>query len=161
MMVKLKNSVRKHWLIKIPSEELSVYELGIATNNGAESYHLKLKSRIRNSHPRIWTFMPIRINEIILDVDNDIGRIQSGREICRARKLTSVRTEERRAYLKQKLSIGEFTPWQYLQAISNTIGPIPIQNIHISDSEDSGDDSVEQNTNNPAHLCVVCLSPEQ
>ena len=35
----------------------------------------------------------------------------------------------------------------------NTIGAIPIQNTHISDSEDSGDDNVEQNTNSPAHSC--------
>ena len=41
------------------------------------------------------------INEIILDVDNDIGRIRSGREISRARKTTSIRNEEHRALLKQ------------------------------------------------------------
>ena len=39
-----------------------------------------------------------------------MSKLNAKREICRARKLTSVRTEERRAYLKQKLSIEEFTP---------------------------------------------------
>ena len=69
------------------------------------------------------------INEIILDVDKYIGRIRSGREICRARKLTIVRTEEPRAYLKQKLNVGKLTRWRYFQAISNTIGAIPIQTL--------------------------------
>ena len=158
LLTKLKNYVRKHWLIQTPSEELSIYELNITTNNGAESYHSKLKSRIRTSHPRIWTFMSY-INEVILDVDNDIGRIRSEREISRSRKTTSVRNEEQRAFLKHKLSLGEFTPWEFLQAISHTIGTIPILHIQISDSEDSGDDTEEQNTNTSERLCVVCLSP--
>ena len=54
---KLKKYFRKRWLNQIPHEELSVYEINITTNNGAESYHSKLKSRIRCNHPRIWTFM--------------------------------------------------------------------------------------------------------
>ena len=44
---KLKKYFRKRWLNQIPHEELSVYEINITTNNGAESYHSKLKSRIR------------------------------------------------------------------------------------------------------------------
>ena len=97
------------------------------------------------------------INEIIIDVDNDIGRIRSGREISRARKTTSIRDEEHRALLKQKLSVGELTPWQFLQSISHTVGCI--STIHHSQLSDSEDDSGEQNTNTPEHLCVVCLSP--
>ena len=155
-LTKLKNYVRKHRLIKKTSEELSVYNLNIATNNGAESYHSKLKARIKTRHPRIWTFMSY-INEIILDVDNDIGRIRSGREISRARKTTSIRNQEHRALLKQKLCVGEFTPWQFLQSISHTVGCMStIQHTQLSDSED---DPGEQNTNTPEHLCVVCLSP--
>ena len=92
-----------------------------------------------------------------LDVDNDIGRIRSGREISRARKTTSIRNEEHRALLKQKLSVGELTPWQFLQSSSHTVGCMPT--IHHSQLSDSEDDSGEQNTNTPEHLCVVCLSP--
>lgn len=157
-LTKLKKYVKKHWLIQTPPEELSIYELNIATNNGAESYHSKLKARIRTSHPRIWTFMSY-INEIILDVDNDIGRFRSGKEITRTRKTTSVRNEEQRASLKHKLSVGEFTPWQFLQAISHTIGSVQIQHSEISEPEDSEDDHEEQYANNPDHLCVVCLLP--
>ena len=103
---------RKHWLIKKTSEELSVYNLNIATNNGAESYHSKLKARIKTRHPRIWTFMSY-INEIILDVDNDIGRIRSGREISRARKqqVLEIKNIERslnRNFVLESLPHGSF-----------------------------------------------------
>lgn len=66
-------------------QELSVYKLNIANNNGAECYDSKLKARIKISHPRICTFISY-INKIILDLDNDIGRLRVGREISRARK---------------------------------------------------------------------------
>ena len=138
-LTKLKNYVRKHWLVKKTSEQLSVYNLNIATNNGAKSYHSKLKARIKTRHPRIWTLMSY-INEIIIDVDNDIGRIRIGREISRARKITSIRNEGHRALLKQKLSVGELTPWQFLQSISHTVGCMStIQHTQLSDSKDSDD----------------------
>ena len=66
--------------------EPSVYNLDISTNNAAESYHSKLKSLARTCHPRVWTFMA-RLNQIIQDTDNDIGRLQLGLEISRPRKM--------------------------------------------------------------------------
>ena len=47
---------KKYWLTHISPEELSIFEVSISSNNGAESYHAKLKARIRSSCPRIWTF---------------------------------------------------------------------------------------------------------
>ena len=44
---KLKKYFKKRWLIQISPEELSIHEINFATNNGAESYHSKLKSRMR------------------------------------------------------------------------------------------------------------------
>ena len=85
-------------------------------------------------------------SRIILDMDNEIGRIRSGREVCRSRKTQSERNEGQRDFLKQKVSNGEITPWEFLQAISHTIGTISIQPIHHSDSEDSGDDIDEPST---------------
>lgn len=55
------------------------------SNNSKERYHAKLKAIIKTSHPRIWTFITI-LNEIIQDIDNDIGRLRQGREITHARK---------------------------------------------------------------------------
>ena len=57
MVGKLKKYIKKYWLTHISPEELSIFELSISTNNGAESYHSKLKARIRTSHPRIWSFL--------------------------------------------------------------------------------------------------------
>ena len=82
---KLKKYFKKRWLSQIEPGELSVYNLNIATNNAAESYHSKIKSIIRTCHPRIWTFIAT-LNDIIQDTDNDIGRLQRGLEISRPRK---------------------------------------------------------------------------
>ena len=120
---KLRSYCKKRWLNRICPEELSIYDITIATNNGAESCHSKLKSIIRTSHPRIWTFMAT-LNEIIQDTDNDIGRLRMDREISRPRKKQDIKNSERRSICKQKLSDGDYTPWQYLKAISHTIGSI-------------------------------------
>ena len=55
----------KHWIRQITPAELTINEINFATNNAAESYHSKLKSIIRNTHPRIWTFMA-SLNNIIM-----------------------------------------------------------------------------------------------
>ena len=104
-LTKLKNYVMKNWFTQIPPEKLSIYELNIATNNGAENYRTKLKAKIR-------TFMSY-ISEIILDVDKDNGRLRIGREISLARRRMTVKNAVQRAIFIQKLSVGEFTPWQF------------------------------------------------
>ena len=60
---KLKDYCKKRWINQITPDELYIYEIKIATNNGAESYHSKLKSIIRTNNRRIWTFMET-LNEI-------------------------------------------------------------------------------------------------
>ena len=82
---KLKKYFKKRWLGYINSEELSIFEAHCSTNNGAESYHSKLKRRVKCGHPRIWNFMTI-LNEIIMDTDNEIGRLCSGNDISRTIK---------------------------------------------------------------------------
>ena len=77
---KLLRYYKKQWLSRIASEELSIFELNISTNNASESYHSRLNSMIKNSHPRIWTFMST-LNEVIKDTDNDIDRLSRGKEI--------------------------------------------------------------------------------
>ena len=66
MVGKLKKYIKKYWLTHISPEELSIFELSISTNNGAERYHSKLKARTRTSHPRIWSFLS-QLNDIIID----------------------------------------------------------------------------------------------
>ena len=82
---KLKKYFRKRWIGHICPEELSIFDAPVSTNNGAESFHSKLKRRVKCGHPRVWNFMNI-LNEIIIDTDNEIGRLCSGKEISRTRK---------------------------------------------------------------------------
>ena len=49
----LKRYLSKSWLKNTPSCELSVYTSPVNTNNGAESYHKKIKAYIKTPHPRI------------------------------------------------------------------------------------------------------------
>ena len=72
-------------LSQISPEELSIYDLNIASNNAGESYRFKLRSIFKTYHQRIWTFMSI-LNEIIADMYYDIGRL----EISRPRKKKDV-----------------------------------------------------------------------
>ena len=64
---------------QISSEELSISELYIATNNAVEIYRSKIKSMIKTSHPRIWTFLGT-LNQVIQDTDNEMGRLRLGNE---------------------------------------------------------------------------------
>ena len=89
---KLKEYFNRRWIGQVTPQELSIYELTIATNNAAESYS-KLKSIVKTCHPRIWTFLE-PISHIIEDTDNDIGRLREGREISRPRKKKDLKHEE-------------------------------------------------------------------
>ena len=63
---KLAKCFKRLWLNRISSEELSIFDLDIATNNAAESYHSKLKTIIKTVHPNIWKFLDL-LNQIIQD----------------------------------------------------------------------------------------------
>ena len=77
------------------AEELSINHLNISTNNAAESYHSKLRSILKTHRPRIWTFMTA-VNNIMEAVDNDMGRLCLGKEICRSKQKVYVKIEEQR-----------------------------------------------------------------
>ena len=79
------NYYKKQWLTKISPEKLSIFNLENVTNNAAESYHGKLKTIVKSNHPRIWNFMTA-INDIIADYDNEMARLQQGREITGSSK---------------------------------------------------------------------------
>ena len=78
-------------------------------------------------------------------MDNDIGRLCQGREISRPPKKKNLMNFERRCTLKQNLSNGDYNPWQFLEAISHTIGNSYSHNTQISsDSEFSYDESADE-----------------
>ena len=96
------------------------------------------------------------LNQVIQDTDNDIGRLQLGLEISRPRKKKNVQNFERRRIIRQKLSDGEYNPWEYLKAISHTIGRINTNANGLSDDSEYSDDEVTS-TPGEENKCVVCL----
>ena len=121
---KLLKYFKKRWLNQIDSEELSTYNSDVTTNNGAESYHAKLKAIIKTAHPRIWTFVSI-LNHIIEDTNNELGRLQRGKVITRPRKRINILKEERRKFYKEMLQSSVYTPLQYLHSMAHTVGSFP------------------------------------
>ena len=73
---------KKQRLTRISPEELSIFHATRGTNNGAESYHRQLKSRIKCGHPRIWNFLK-ELDDLIADTDNEFARLRQGRETTR------------------------------------------------------------------------------
>ena len=50
MVEKLKKYIKKYWLTQISRDNLSIFELCISTDNGAEINHSKHRARIRSAH---------------------------------------------------------------------------------------------------------------
>ena len=95
------------------------------------------------------------LNNILRDIDNDIGSLR--REISRPRKKGDIRNDIQRSMCKERLRDGAYTPWEFIQAISHTIGHI---NGNITDDTLSSSDSEDENEENilSRNSCVVCLS---
>ena len=54
--MKLENVIKyfkRRWIRQITPEELAIYVVKLKTNNGAESYHSKIKSIVKIPHQRI------------------------------------------------------------------------------------------------------------
>ena len=79
------------------------------------------KGKNKTPHPRIRNFLTT-LNNIIEDTDNEIGRLRLGQSISRPRKSKHVLKDQQREVIKERFRTGELTPWQYLNAMSNTIG---------------------------------------
>ena len=90
----------------------------MATNNGAENYHGRLKSLIKCSKPRIWNFLDT-LNEIILDTNNEIARLKEGLRITRERKKKNVQNDQRRQKYNGYLVEGKYTAWNTKCSISS------------------------------------------
>ena len=99
------------------------------------------------------------LNEIISDTDNEIERVSLGMEISRPRKRKNVINDERRVVCKHKLSTGIYTPMEYLQAISDTIGKMNAVSTEYFDISEDSEVEEELSPNNEVNKCVVCLNP--
>ena len=99
------------------------------------------------------------LNEIIMDTDNEIGRLCSGNDISwtgkRINHLNLI--AKHRAECKLKLTEGSYTPREYLNAITHTIGKVNAVNTEYSDESDKSveEESIETTNQNN---CVICLT---
>ncbi|KAI6659877.1 hypothetical protein LOD99_14217 [Oopsacas minuta] len=153
----LRKYFKKKWITQINPEELSIYEAEITANNAAESYHARLKSIIKTPHPRVWKFLKI-LKNMIEDIDNEMGRLRLGHSISRSRKSKHVLKDQRHEVIKEKFRIGELTPWQYVNAMSNTIGGTSTE-IEFSDTDESDTSNSESENPEVENICVICLIP--
>ena len=87
--------------------------------------------------------------------DNDICRIRQGKEISRTRKPTYVHIDEERITFKERFRNGEYTPWQFLQAMSNTIGCKKFMQIALNDSEDNEEELEDDAINMGGSNCTI------
>ena len=98
------------------------------------------------------------LNKIIQDVDNDVGRLCQGREISWPQKKKNLMNFERRRTFKQRLSDGDYDPWQFLEEISHTIrSSYSHSTLTSSDSEFSDCESLTEEGHAEENKCIVCL----
>jgi len=115
---RFKSYIQRQWMQKIRPENLSVYALDSATNNGAESFHSLLKSDIKVHHPNVYTFM-VHINDILADKSLDLQRWRNGLQITRDRlaEIVNILNLRREAEAELELT-GDVD--QFLSAVSFT-----------------------------------------
>ena len=155
----LRTLFSKTWLSR--NNPLSVFYYEKATNNGAESYHKKLRSYLKGPHPNIWRFVE-SLNNVISDYDLELERLSKGEDTTRAANSITKAKTERRKELRENLLNQTCTPLEYLDSMEMTIG---ISNFHadmltvpINDISDiSMTDSTNDELNNDH--CYVCLLP--
>lgn len=102
---KLKKYIRVYWIDRVGPSVLSVFGLCRKTNNGAETHHGRLKSRVLSHRPRLWRFLEI-FNQMMVDYSNDIGRLENGIPISRQRRSINIANSERRQIAEEKLTSG-------------------------------------------------------
>ena len=65
------------------------------------------------------------LNNVIDDTDNEIGRLQLGRDISRPRKRKNILKQDPRELVKEELMTGVFTPWYFLNANTCALHLLP------------------------------------
>ena len=152
----LENYFYKTWIDG--NEGMSVFYYQFSTNNNAGSYHKSLKSNIKTSHPNIWKFLS-SLEDIILDFDLEIRRLEEGLLIARGSNPKSRKNADLRIQYKNKYLNRVFTAIEYINAISSTIGKENKTKVNPNDQEHSNTEQSElsddgEHTNS---CCYVCL----
>ena len=95
-------------------------------------------------------------NEIIQDTDNEIGRLRQGREISRPRKKKHMKDGQNRIIFKRKLTDGLYSPWEFLQAMGNTVGSLKTTEV-LTESDSEQSEEEHQLNEDTESKCAVCL----
>ncbi len=157
---KFQKYVKKYWIRTISPEKLSVFHLSRGTNNDHESFHSRLKSRIKTKQPNAWVFLS-ELNELMEDVALDIERCSKGMQITRPRKKTVLNNISRRNALKGRLARNEISPLRYISAIAHTFdSQLSKQERDFSSDDSSSEDQVEE-AEVVSINCPVCLQPRE
>ena len=88
------------------------------------------------------------------DTENDIGRLNLGKKIRKPRKNKDINNNEKRRICKEKLRDGHYTPREFLQTTSHTIGNLSsTEELFSSDSDSSEEENIEDEVTR--NICVV------
>ena len=138
------------------SESLSIFYYEFNTNNGAESYHKKLKSSIKTNHPNIWKFLS-SLENIMTDNDLEIRRLDNGLTITRTPKAKILLNNKLRTEYKTRYLNGTYTPIQYLKCISSTVGIENKRAISTPEGESQAEIDSSSDEFGSDSKCYVCL----
>lgn len=93
-----------------------------------------------------------------MNADLDFARLSNGKEISRPRKRKNVINDRGRSAFKNQLVNGNFTPWENLVAISNTIEKNANDNVCTEDFNYTDSSEAEDNSESTrSNICVICL----
>lgn len=163
---KFKKYVRKNWMPATVLETLSVFGEEFKTNNGAESWHAKLKEEFPKK-PKLWHFTK-KLGDLLADSQLDIERLALHGQISRPQKRKVKANMDRRKLLEIQLTNGQKLPIQYLHAVAHTGDysfervPADVEEIFSSDNDSDDEEAVHpENVGEirPNAHCICCLGP--
>ena len=156
---KFKRYYKHQWLTRIGSSQLSVFKSKVTTNNGAESYHAKINKNFKSNHPNIWVFCET-LNNIIVDTDAEIGRLNNSLEISRSQKKDQIKKDELREICRENLVNGTYTPIEFITALHTTLDSVASLSVDFDDNDSDSGES-EYNVLITESTCCICLQPRE
>ncbi len=147
-----------YWMQRVTLQRFSVFSYTRGTNNDSESHNSRLKATIRQHKPNIYCFL-VNLNNLIMDTNIDMERIDNGLQVTRKIKDKFRRNMARREEAKAKLSNGTYSVQQYLSIIYHTFDT-SVAEFRIPDDDDKTDDPAGQQEQDPTkegNPCGICV----
>ncbi len=172
LLNKLKSYFTHYWMGSVTPKHFSVFNFEHSTNNFCESFHSRLKARVKSHHPSVWTFMS-HLNNFLTDATNELKRIDEGLPLTRRRKKSYQANLEKRKRCKEKFCNATYTPMQFLRALSHTCDSnLLLLENRIEERLDLGTEADDDNTppeaaagpqaqQHPLLQCATCLGPRE